>query len=383
MRIRNKFTEEVGTKTKKWIRELFNLTSRRNLIFLPKASLNEESYLSVIYSYRVTDSAVVEIREESSGKLSLELKCLRGRESIELASIDELAYSYEEKIVIDFKNGIIKFSNSNMVIKFTPLSGSRRYQLDLSLCPYVGMKKKRTCSFYLVTDNAINEDYFQGSNYFDYELQAQGDAVFMAQWIRSWMAPCKILEIGCGSGLALLSLKNMDFECYGVDIAKWAVDQASTRIGRDRIGLCDVENRPLPFHETFDAVLMSAVLEHFHHPYNVLSNLSKVTKKGSLIFIRTANPDSLTHLLFKRNWEGYFDYSHFGVDQVSPSQLRLKLPQLGWKILSLQTDSIWAMNNDEVTASLRDYYGGDARFRVLIKELELGDFVSIVAKKIK
>ncbi|MBI3316623.1 MAG: class I SAM-dependent methyltransferase [Candidatus Omnitrophica bacterium] len=227
----------------------------------------------------------------------------------------------------------------------------------------------------------IQGNYFQGWNYFDYETQALGDALFISQWIRDWTAPCKILEIGCGSGLALKRLEEMGFESYGVDIADWAVHEAKKKMGSERIHLCDIEKEPLPFQAPFDAIFLSAVFEHFHKPYEVIKKLLPLTRKGTLIFIRTANPKSLTRQLFKQNWEGYFDYSHYGIEQVFPSELRKQFSDLGWKIMSLDTDSIWTCNGDEVAAAFRDFYSGDARFRLFIKEFELGDFISLVARR--
>lgn len=114
-------------------------------------------------------------------------------------------------------------------------------------------------------------------------------------------------------------------------------------------------------------------------------NLIRILSGRNVVFLPRSSgsmADSLTHKLLKENWEGYFDHTHLGIDTVSPAQVRKHLPALGWDIYFLETDGVWTYNNDEITASLRECRGNDSRFELFLKEFELGDFLSVVAKKI-
>ncbi|MFQ5668584.1 MAG: hypothetical protein ACE5I7_19435, partial [Candidatus Binatia bacterium] len=80
-------------------------------------------------------------------------------------------------------------------------------------------------------------------------------------------------------------------------------------------------------------------------------------------------------------WEGYFDATHHGIDQVSARRLRDELPQLGWRIQHLSTHRVWDSDADPTRATLREWWAGDARFRRLLTERDLGDLITCVAVK--
>ena len=106
-----------------------------------------------------------------------------------------------------------------------------------------------------------------------------------------------------------------------------------------------------------------------------------MTRPGSLLLINTTNADSLSHHILGEKWEGYYDWSHYGVDQVSVRSMRSELDRLGWRILQLTTDTLWASDADPFAATLRDWFSADARFRRLLSDRELGDFITCVAVK--
>ena len=107
--------------------------------------------------------------------------------------------------------------------------------------------------------------------------------------------------------------------------------------------------------------------------------LTSVCSAGTTLIITTANADSLTHAIFGREWEGYFDWTHLGVDQVGARRLREELSRLGWQVAHLSTHAVWDGSADPVHETLRDWWVADARFRRLLTERDLGDFVTCVA----
>ena len=177
--------------------------------------------------------------------------------------------------------------------------------------------------------------------------------------------------------MALAALDAAGFESIGLDISDWAVRQAAQRLGPGRVWMCDVENGELP-HEVrwrrpFGTLVLSSVFEHF--------KLSQLSGPGTKLFIDTTNAESLTHALFDRQWEGYFDWTHLGIEQVSVKSLRQELPRLGWRIEELVTRIVWDGSADPTRATLREWWAADARFRRLLTERELGDLITCVAVK--
>ena len=131
----------------------------------------------------------------------------------------------------------------------------------------------------------------------------------------------------------------------------------------------------------FGALVFSSVFEHFRDPFAVLDKLTTLTGPGALLLITTANADSLTHALFGPQWEGYFDWTHLGIDRVSVRTLRVELPRLGWRIEQLTTHAVWDGDADPTRATLREWWVADARFRRLLTERDLGDFITCIAVK--
>jgi hypothetical protein len=121
------------------------------------------------------------------------------------------------------------------------------------------------------------------------------------------------------------------------------------------------------------------VFEHFAHPFDVLARLSGHMRPGAHLVVLTTNADSLTHRLFGPDWEGYFDWTHQGVDRVSAAEMKRRLPTLGWTIVSLRTWHVWDGDADPTKATLREWCDADARFRRLLEERDLGDFLECVA----
>ena len=126
---------------------------------------------------------------------------------------------------------------------------------------------------------------------------------------------------------------------------------------------------------------MLSVLEHFAEPFTVLDRLSALVRSGGRLFLTTTNAGGLGHYLFQRDWEGYFDWTHLGVDAVSADSLRAGLERIGWHVDELETTVIWDGNADPTHATLREWFASDARFRRLLVERNLGDLISCVATK--
>ena len=127
---------------------------------------------------------------------------------------------------------------------------------------------------------------------------------------------------------------------------------------------------------------MLSVFEHFLDPFRVLDRLSRLVDRGGRLFLTTTNADGIGRRFFGRDWEGYFDWTHHGVDRVSARSLREGLARCGWQVAQLDTSIVWDRNADPTHATLRDWWAYDARFRRLLAEREIGDLITCVATKV-
>ena len=117
------------------------------------------------------------------------------------------------------------------------------------------------------------------------------------------------------------------YDVTGVDFSEWAVEQASAALGPGRAFKADVEADGFPAamveRAPFGIVIIWMVLEHFRDPFAVLA----VAARADAAWLArsrcyTTNADSLSHRIFGDDWEGYFDWTHHGVDRVSAASLR-------------------------------------------------------------
>ena len=100
-----------------------------------------------------------------------------------------------------------------------------------------------------------------------------------------------------------------------------------------------------------------------------------------MLLINTTNADSLSHRIFDADWEGYFDWTHHSVDTLTVSTLASMLDASGWDVAQMATSRLWTVDADPRAATLRDWWAADARFRRLLVDRDLGDFVTCVAIK--
>jgi len=114
-------------------------------------------------------------------------------------------------------------------------------------------------------------------------------------------AGARLLDMGCGNGAFLLRARNAGWEVVGVDFDAKAVEVARAQ-GLD-VRLGGIDNLE-PFVEQFDVITMSHVIEHVHHPLEVLRVCYKLLKPGGFLWLETPNIASEGHQLFGANWRG-------------------------------------------------------------------------------
>lgn len=150
--------------------------------------------------------------------------------------------------------------------------------------------------------------------------------------------------------------------------------------------VCNVDRESLPADllqsGPFGSVVLWAVLEDFRDPFEVLRRLTVLIRPGTKLLINTANAEGMTHWVLGSHWEGHFDWTHLGIDKVSVRSLREWLQELQWRIEWITTEGVWNGDADPTCATLREWWAADARFRRLLKEREIGDFLRCVAVKL-
>jgi SAM-dependent methyltransferase len=149
-----------------------------------------------------------------------------------------------------------------------------------------------------------------------------------------------VLEIGCSDGATgALALAHGKCGRYcGVELFPTPAARAAARLTEVVVG--DVEELDLPWPPaTFDALILSEVLEHLRDPWALLSRVRTVLRPGALVFASTPNVAhrDMIAMLLRGRWDlesfGPRDATH--LRWFTPSSLRAAFEQAGFVVDSV------------------------------------------------
>lgn len=115
------------------------------------------------------------------------------------------------------------------------------------------------------------------------------------------LKPGRVLDVGCGDGRRMITMKSKGWLVDGQDIDSHA---AAFFMGPDfKVYLGELDAIHLP-ENSYDAVVMNHVIEHLPDPFSMLLECRRILKDGGRLVIVTPNSKCLTHHFFKKNWRG-------------------------------------------------------------------------------
>lgn len=357
--------------------------TRRTAVLLG-AQAGDDSILPLRAAYRVDAGALaIDVEEPRRGVLRAAFSA-DGDSSMTWLS-DQRPYSGPARLLLSLEDGRVQFGGTALgsVSDGRPVT-ARRFTWTFTLALLDGTVLTRQTSHYVARDGrAVDATYYQGEDYSNYEAQSEAVHRQIVDLARANGARGPVLEVGCATGGTLAALRADGIDGCGLDLSAWAVDQARRRLGDNVVWQCNIEHEPIPSavaaRGPFGLLVLASVFEHFDRPFAALDRLTPLAAPGATAILLTTNADSLTHRIFGSDWEGFFDWTHHGVEQVSAATLRDRLPRLGWRIRDLWTWHVWDASVDPTRATLREWNAVDARFRRLLIERDLGDFVTCVA----
>jgi SAM-dependent methyltransferase len=148
-----------------------------------------------------------------------------------------------------------------------------------------------------------------------------------ARLIRRLTEPGPVLDVGCGRGVMLSSLRALGYEPHGTELSEHAAFHARA-LGLD-VHVGDFLTSPHTG-ETFNAVIFWHSLEHFRDPFAAIARARALLKPGGLLVIAVPNSDSLQAAATGASWF-HLDiprhYVHFGT-----RSLLLALGKAGFRL---------------------------------------------------
>jgi SAM-dependent methyltransferase len=109
-----------------------------------------------------------------------------------------------------------------------------------------------------------------------------------------------ILDLGCGSGGFLASLKGPSWKLFGIEMSGVAARRAEARCGA-QVFVGDILDATFP-PASFDAITCFHVLEHVYQPRAVLAKVSGWLKPGGIFYTMMPNIDSAAARIFRSYW---------------------------------------------------------------------------------
>jgi 2-polyprenyl-3-methyl-5-hydroxy-6-metoxy-1,4-benzoquinol methylase len=149
-------------------------------------------------------------------------------------------------------------------------------------------------------------------------------------------SPGRLLEIGCGDGNFLASIKKQGWEVTGIDsdpeaarvaMAKYGV---SVRIGR-------FEDIYLP-QDYYNVVLINHVVEHVSDPVFFLARAGAIIAPAGRIIVVTPNSAGFGHAAFGSDWRGLDPPRHLHI--FTPVNLVETVRKAGLNCMHLSTTSV-------------------------------------------
>jgi 2-polyprenyl-3-methyl-5-hydroxy-6-metoxy-1,4-benzoquinol methylase len=131
-------------------------------------------------------------------------------------------------------------------------------------------------------------------------IRPWGDHAFASLMYLEASARGSLLDVGCGSGAFLATMRNLGWDVHGVEPDPEA---AVTARGVHHLPVLNgtLEDVRLP-DASFDAITMNHVIEHVLDPQFVLKDCGRLLRVGGRLVVVTPNVESLGHLLFRRSW---------------------------------------------------------------------------------
>lgn len=113
-----------------------------------------------------------------------------------------------------------------------------------------------------------------------------------------------VLDIGCGAGFLTNALSKAEHQVFGIDLSQMSLQLAQKTDATQKAVYQFANAYSLPYpDQMFDVVCAMDLLEHVEEPALVISEASRVLKRGGLFFFHTFNRNFLSYLLIIKGVE--------------------------------------------------------------------------------
>jgi len=235
-----------------------------------------------------------------------------------------------------------------------PLCSSEKIRLQFTCTDYFVSKtnfevfKCSECDFRFTQDYPDEVDitrYYESNDYISHSDTSEGISNKLYGIARRIMLAKKrnlirnvtslktgtILDIGSGTGYFAHAMKKAGWHSEGIEINEKARNFSKSRFGLE-VNIPDCMSALKA--ESFDCITLWHVLEHFHDPFNYISDIYRLLKPGAFCVIALPNCSSFDADYYKGFWAAWDVPRHLW--HFSPSTFRLFSEKTGFRLESIR-----------------------------------------------
>jgi len=159
------------------------------------------------------------------------------------------------------------------------------------------------------------------------------------------LRPGKLLDVGCGVGALVALAGKKGWDALGLDPSQKAAELSEKVLDVEIINSCLGDSRFDP--ESFDVVVLLAVLEHAFDPVAIMEKVWNILKPGGRVIFSTPNLDNLPyHLMENKKTYSWFVKEH--INHFTIKTQRTLLENVGFKNLEfLMSGHFSIVENDQ------------------------------------
>ena len=154
----------------------------------------------------------------------------------------------------------------------------------------------------------------------------------------------EILDIGCGGGILAEELSKKGANVTGIDASEKTIEIAKQHSQENNLKInyeCStLENHLKKSKKKYDSIICFELIEHVPDQLKLINDISKVSKKGSKLFLSTINRNIVSFLFAKVIAEYVLKIVPQGTHQyekfIKPSELNKILEKSNYKTIDIK-----------------------------------------------